>query len=351
MKVYNIVAGSKSVIGGAPIYARRNAKYTNSKIVYGNGMGLKSLVVAFYLLFKKPDLVVIHDMSGFYYTLFPKFLRAPYIYNSLGLWKRYFIGMKYKSFLQKIKSYVAVSVENHVIKKYAVIITISNQIKSDMIKFYCVDKKLIHVIYPGSSDIFYNKITSKSSRIRIREKYNIAEGKYVILFIVQDFVRKCLKELMDAISRFDDTYLIIIGNERDNTFNKFVKKSHVIGVSNRAIFEKTVSNIDEYLYASDMLILPAHYDPFGMVVTEAMAHKLPVAVSNNAGAGELIDDTVNGFLINKVDAKTVAAKISLMKNKKLMEKISTNGLETAKRINWENQGLKYKKIYNSVLGK
>src|SRR3989338_4820212 len=180
MKVYNIVAGSKSTIGGAPIYARRSATHTNSKLVYGNGMGLKSLAAAFYLLFKRPDLVVIHDMSGFYYTLFPKFMRAPYIYNSLGLWKRYFIGMQRKNFLQKIKSHAAISVENRVIKKSAVIIAISNQIKSDMIKYYSVDEKLIHAVYHGSSEVFYGRALSKSSRARIRKRYNIDENKYVI---------------------------------------------------------------------------------------------------------------------------------------------------------------------------
>ena len=349
MKIYNIVAGSKSTIGGAPIYARRSATHTSSKLVYGNGMGLKSLVAAFYLLFKRPDLVVIHDMSGFYYTLFPKFIRAPYIYNSLGLWKRYFVGMKHKNFLQQIKSRIAIFVEKHVIKKSECVITISDQIKYDVINYYGVDKKLIHVIYPGSSDTFYNKALSRSSRIKIRQKYNIGEDKFVIIFIGQDFVRKGLKELIDAVSCFDKLYLIVIGNERNDTFNKSVKKILNLGVSNRFIFEKTVPNIDEYLYASDMLVLPAHYDPFGMVVTEAMAHRLPVVVSINAGASELIKDGLNGFVINKIDWKTVASKIILVKNKNLMERVSKKCLETAKSIRWETQGMKYKKIYNSVV--
>ena len=40
---------------------------------------------------------------------------------------------------------------------------------------------------------------------------------------------------------------------------------------------------------------------------------------------------------------------NLVKNKNLMERVSKKCLETAKSIRWETQGMKYKKIYNSVV--
>src|SRR5207244_8801774 len=57
------------------------------------------------------------------------------------------------------------------------------------------------------------------------------------------------------------------------------------------------SSVEQFYGMADALLLPSPYDAFAMVVTEAMACALPVIVSREAGASELINDGENGFVL------------------------------------------------------
>lgn len=64
-----------------------------------------------------------------------------------------------------------------------------------------------------------------------------------------------------------------------------------------------------YLNAS-VLVLPTLCDGFGMVVSEALAHGLPVITTTNAGAADLIEHGVNGFIVPPADEDALAASLT-----------------------------------------
>lgn len=59
-------------------------------------------------------------------------------------------------------------------------------------------------------------------------------------------------------------------------------------------------------------LIPSTWDVFNFTVVEAMALGRPAIVSTGAGASELIEDGVNGFLFAAGDAEALAAKIDLV---------------------------------------
>jgi glycosyltransferase involved in cell wall biosynthesis len=65
------------------------------------------------------------------------------------------------------------------------------------------------------------------------------------------------------------------------------------------------------LYAlAELLVLPTHSDPWGLVVNEAMACGLPIIVSNVAGcAVDLVEDGWNGYIVPLRDAEKLSAAI------------------------------------------
>ncbi len=62
---------------------------------------------------------------------------------------------------------------------------------------------------------------------------------------------------------------------------------------------------------------------------ESLACGTPVIASDNGGTKEIIEDGVNGFLIQSGDYQTLVSKIfQLMTNNRLKEKFSKNGQKT-----------------------
>jgi glycosyltransferase involved in cell wall biosynthesis len=61
--------------------------------------------------------------------------------------------------------------------------------------------------------------------------------------------------------------------------------------------------------SSDLLVFPTLCDSFGMVVTEALAHGLPVLTTTNAGAADLIVHGVNGWVVPAGDVSALEERL------------------------------------------
>lgn len=81
------------------------------------------------------------------------------------------------------------------------------------------------------------------------------------------------------------------------------------------------------------LILPSFQETFGFVVLEAMAMGLPAIVSRRAGAtDELVDNLVNGFLIDPRDEQQLlAAMLLLDRDEALYRRMAQAALEASER--------------------
>ncbi|HTK29895.1 MAG TPA: glycosyltransferase family 4 protein [Vicinamibacterales bacterium] len=64
-----------------------------------------------------------------------------------------------------------------------------------------------------------------------------------------------------------------------------------------------------YLGAS-VLVLPTLCDGFGMVVSEALAHGLPVVTTRNAGAADAIDEGRTGWVVPAADEEALASALA-----------------------------------------
>lgn len=84
-----------------------------------------------------------------------------------------------------------------------------------------------------------------------------------------------------------------------------------LGIDNKVVFRGAEKNMKELYSISDVFVLPTIYDPFSNATLEAMASGLPVVTTSCNGASELIENGVQGFVIdNPFDAALLAEKIS-----------------------------------------
>jgi len=70
----------------------------------------------------------------------------------------------------------------------------------------------------------------------------------------------------------------------------------------------------QYYRNADVFVLPSLADSFGLVVLEAMAASLPVIVTKETGASELIVDGVEGFVVSARDERAIAERLVMLAN-------------------------------------
>ncbi len=74
--------------------------------------------------------------------------------------------------------------------------------------------------------------------------------------------------------------------------------------------------------AADVLVHPSFYDSCSLVLLEAAASGLPLLVSKENGAAELLTDNVEGLLLDDpADAQRLAAQIESLLDASLREKM------------------------------
>ena len=113
-----------------------------------------------------------------------------------------------------------------------------------------------------------------------------------------------------------------------------------------------VDNVEDYLKEANIYVHPATYEPFGLVIIEAMAAGLPVICLNGKGNRDIIIDDYNGFMFDEENAELFANKIiSLYINQIQYTMISENAVKYAAEFKIENHVDKLIKLYELFISK
>jgi len=116
----------------------------------------------------------------------------------------------------------------------------------------------------------------------------------------------------------------------------------------RLIFHGSVGEIPEKLKKADLYVHPAWYEPFGLVLLEAMASGLPVVSLDGFGNRELIENDKNGFIIpQEMPVEEFANKIIyFIENDSERERMGRYARDFAEKFAIENYTDKLIDIYS-----
>ena len=99
-------------------------------------------------------------------------------------------------------------------------------------------------------------------------------------------------------------------------------------------------------------MLPSNNEPFGRVLLEAMNIGTPVIGTKSGGIPEIIEDGINGLLVDYGDIEALKISIiKILKNNSLREEIIQGGYETINsKFCIETYQEKIENIYDTLLG-
>jgi glycosyltransferase involved in cell wall biosynthesis len=224
------------------------------------------------------------------------------------------------------------------------VVALSDQVRSELIEFAGVSESKIAVIPPG--------VDTKRFRPRdecdanwLRETCGIKkqDDRFLLLFVGEiRSNRKNLDLVLENILRDEELVLAVIGSTDRSPYPEMASR---MGISERVHFLGQRSDVAELMPGADCFVFPTNYEPFGLVITEAMACGLPVITTRHAGAACVITDRIDGFLIT--DGKDIDGMIEVLSN--LKDSLRRNGIASAARkkaetLGWEQMAEKYSQI-------
>lgn len=168
------------------------------------------------------------------------------------------------------------------------------------------------VVWNGSaSGVDLNKFDishKKQWREEIRTKYGIGKDALVYGFVGRITRDKGIDELFSAYKAVaderEDTRLMLVGTiENEELLTQDLLKW--ARSDERVIFCGRTNEVEKYMSAMDVYILPSYREGFGSAVVEAEAMGVPVIVSDIPGPTDAMRRDETGLLVKKADVETL----------------------------------------------
>lgn len=224
-------------------------------------------------------------------------------------------------------------------------VSLSREIEEELIAAGFEKNKIVHIPNGVDTKTFY---PVKDLREKRHLKSELAlPDKKIISFVGRLDPQKRVGMLIDIFKDVHNAcksaYLIVIGDGPEK--EKILKRS-----DENIFYLGTVKNVAEYLRASDMLVLPTLSEGMSNVILEAMATGLPVISTNVSSNPEIIEDGIDGILLEVEDKEGLKEKIiKLMLNETFAQKIGQNARKKIlEQFSMESIAAKYREIFEKI---
>ncbi|GAB3993064.1 hypothetical protein GCM10029992_03770 [Glycomyces albus] len=139
-----------------------------------------------------------------------------------------------------------------------------------------------------------------------------------------------VKAFGEIAHRYPEWSMRIYGRGRDR--GKLQKLIGEYGMRGRVKLMGAVAPLDEEWHQASIAVVPSRFEPFGLVIVEAMSAGMPVVCTAvKHGPLEIVEDDRNGLLVKARDPEALSSALRrLMDDGELRRKLAECGRETAR---------------------
>lgn len=190
---------------------------------------------------------------------------------------------------------------------------------------------------------------SKPDKIILRDCFHVKE-EFIVLSVGRFISDKNYYWFLKNWNRMDPKIAyVIVGEGRDyDLYQNTIKLNSLDNVYLVPFQTKLLNRIYQ---ESDIFLHPSCYDPWGLVVNEAMANALPIiSTTNTLSAVELIENGINGYLFECREQNDALNHIRRLYNQpSLLLKLSENSLIKARENTIEDMVDDHMKFIASIM--
>lgn len=284
-------------------------------------------------LFKKiknSDVIIIADNVDIYplvvfSTLFAWIAKKPIL-----MW----VGHLDTDYMLKVRK---LKIIDEAIKKMLYLLADSFIVYSSKSRNFLLKREVKpHKIAPGTTQYYPQELLPK---ISLEGKKNLKKDWRLQVLALGYFEKmKGFEYLIRALCGIEKIKLTLAGSGRyEDALKKEAKKCKNIEFPGY-VDGKIKTRI--YL-SSDVFVLPTLHDAWGFVVNEALYYGVPVIITKDAGASDVIINRKNGFIVEPQDSKAIRRiLLHLVENRKTLKKMKVMARKTGKELVDISKGVK-----------
>ncbi len=250
------------------------------------------------------------------------------------------------------------------------LLTASTKVEQQQLThYYNANSSQIRVVPPGVDISRFHPIEQSYAKMMV----GIESSHHMVLFAGRIEPLKGIDTLLRAIALLRDSLMspqrtglnlanlclsIIGGDPSESSLleNGEMARLHALrdelGLNDLVTFvgAQDQDTLQYYYSAADCLVMPSHYESFGMVALEAMACGTPVIVSDVGGLSQLVRHNVTGIRVRVRDPAAVADAIQrLLTNEVLRRRMGTRASCYAEDYSWSKVVNRLIEVYQELV--
>ena len=228
-----------------------------------------------------------------------------------------------------------------------VLITINRE-DYDRAKRLLRAKKIVYIPGVGIDTARFRGNAEKGAALR--RELGIPEDATVLLSVGDLNKNKNHRAVLEALAGMENRNLHYVVCGRGPLKEELEAFAREKGLGDRVRFMGYRNDIPAFYAMADIFVFPSFREGLSVSVMEAMASGLPVVCSRIRGNTDMVEDGVNGFLVEPGKSDTIAGALRRLEDSGKREEIRRNNLKKAEAYSLGVIAEQYRRVYLEASG-
>jgi D-inositol-3-phosphate glycosyltransferase len=253
-----------------------------------------------------------------------------------------------------------IEVETEVVREADRLVAATLTEKDQLVRLYGADPHKISIVPPGVDISHFHPMPRRLAQ----QKIGLDSHDWMVLFVgrieplkgVDTLIRAMALLAYECPTWVNRLSLAIIGgdpNASENAEMERLKAMHAqLNLGDLVVFlgAKDQNTLQYYYNAAEAVVMPSHYESFGMVALEAMACGTPVIASDVGGLSHLVRDGETGFHVPSGNHLALASTLArLLQDDALRLRLGEQATYWAQNYSWAKIGDRVLDAYRHAL--
>jgi glycosyltransferase involved in cell wall biosynthesis len=230
--------------------------------------------------------------------------------------------------------------ERKAFQQAEVAIAVSERVKAELVSIGIIEQS-IRVIFNGVDlQEFCPGFTDRGT-LGLPEKE-------VLAFFAGDIHtnRKNLDTVLNALVKVPELHLVVVGTAEGTPYPRLVRS---LRLEQRVHFLGYRRDVPQLMRTADLFVFPSRYEPFGLVVIEAMASGVPVVTTVTTGASEIVTPECGVVLKDSEDVEGLAEVLkNLTSDRPKLQQMGQAARAIAEQHSWASKAKSYVDLFEEM---